>query len=159
MVVLMLGVQLAANYFAQGADDGAEGGEPPYRYGDKADYQSKDEWVGATGRIVWYGYKKSGTCDSILLIPGTQLLGTGVLAFFYFLALVYLFLGISIVADIFMSGIEKITSQKKVVTIKKDGEEYRTKKVEVWNATVANLTLMALGSSAPEILLAVMETC
>lgn len=28
----------------------------------------------------------------------------------------------------------------------------------VWNATVANLSLMALGSSAPEILLAVLET-
>ena len=32
------------------------------------------------------------------------------------------------------------------------------KKVDFWNATVANLTLMALGSSAPEILLAVLET-
>jgi len=32
------------------------------------------------------------------------------------------------------------------------------KKVLVWNATVANITLMALGSSAPEILLALMET-
>jgi Ca2+/Na+ antiporter len=31
--------------------------------------------------------------------------------------------------------------------------------VEVWNGTVANLTLMALGSSAPEILLAAVETC
>jgi solute carrier family 8 (sodium/calcium exchanger) len=30
--------------------------------------------------------------------------------------------------------------------------------VEVWNATVANLTLMALGSSAPEILLSVIGT-
>lgn len=29
----------------------------------------------------------------------------------------------------------------------------------VWNPTVANLTLMALGSSAPEILLSVIETC
>ena len=28
---------------------------------------------------------------------------------------------------------------------------------EVWNATVSNLTLMALGSSAPEILLSVIE--
>ena len=28
---------------------------------------------------------------------------------------------------------------------------------QVWNATVANLTLMALGSSAPEILLNVIE--
>ena len=32
------------------------------------------------------------------------------------------------------------------------------KKVHVWNATVANLSLMALGSSAPEILLALLET-
>ena len=31
-------------------------------------------------------------------------------------------------------------------------------KVNVWNPTVANLTLMALGSSAPEILLSVIET-
>jgi len=31
-------------------------------------------------------------------------------------------------------------------------------KVSVWNPTVANLTLMALGSSAPEILLNVIET-
>lgn len=30
--------------------------------------------------------------------------------------------------------------------------------VQVWNATIANLTLMALGSSAPEILLNVIET-
>jgi solute carrier family 8 (sodium/calcium exchanger) len=30
--------------------------------------------------------------------------------------------------------------------------------VNVWNPTVANLTLMALGSSAPEILLSVIET-
>ena len=29
---------------------------------------------------------------------------------------------------------------------------------QVWNATVANLTLMALGSSAPEIILSVIET-
>ena len=28
----------------------------------------------------------------------------------------------------------------------------------MWNSTIANLTLMALGSSAPEILLAVIET-
>lgn len=32
-----------------------------------------------------------------------------------------------------------------------------TTKVLVWNSTMANLTLMALGSSAPEILLAIIE--
>jgi len=38
-----------------------------------------------------------------------------------------------------------------------DGSEV-SKKLTIWNATVANLTLMALGSSAPEILLAIIET-
>jgi len=36
--------------------------------------------------------------------------------------------------------------------------EFIQTKVKVWNPTVANLTLMALGSSAPEILLNVIET-
>lgn len=37
-------------------------------------------------------------------------------------------------------------------------QEFVKTKVNVWNPTVANLTLMALGSSAPEILLNVIET-
>ena len=39
----------------------------------------------------------------------------------------------------------------------KDGEK-KTVKVAVWNPTIANLSLMALGSSAPEILLSCIET-
>uniref|UniRef100_A0A914QE82 Calx-beta domain-containing protein n=1 Tax=Panagrolaimus davidi TaxID=227884 RepID=A0A914QE82_9BILA len=78
-------------------------------------------------------------------------------AFVYLLALGYLFFGVSIVADRFMSAIEVITSQEKVVKLRKpNGEEY-TVLVRVWNETVSNLTLMALGSSAPEILLSVIE--
>merc|ERR1719157_493537 len=53
-----------------------------------------------------------------------------------------------------MEGIEKVTSWKKRVKDKTTG---RTVTVYVWNATVANLTLMALGSSAPEILLSLIE--
>ena len=36
--------------------------------------------------------------------------------------------------------------------------EQKTISVRIWNETVSNLTLMALGSSAPEILLSVVET-
>merc|ERR1719247_862392 len=53
-----------------------------------------------------------------------------------------------------MAGIEKITSAKRRVVDKTTGKK---KTVYVWNATVANLTLMALGSSAPEILLSLIE--
>lgn len=77
----------------------------------------------------------------------------------YFLALAYMFIGISIVADRFMSAIEVITSKEKEVIIKKPNGETQSISVRVWNETVSNLTLMALGSSAPEILLSVIEIC
>ena len=38
-----------------------------------------------------------------------------------------------------------------------DNEEAEVIEVRIWNDTVANLTLMALGSSAPEILLSIIE--
>ena len=73
----------------------------------------------------------------------------------YFVFLCYLFLGISIIADIFMEAIEVITSKTTPVTTT-DGEgKTFIVDVAVWNPTIANLTLMALGSSAPEILLSV----
>ncbi|XP_040006434.1 sodium/calcium exchanger 2a isoform X7 [Xiphias gladius] len=71
----------------------------------------------------------------------------------------YMFLGVSIIADRFMASIEVITSQEKEVTITKPNGETTITTVRVWNETVSNLTLMALGSSAPEILLSVIEVC
>uniref|UniRef100_A0A8C2YZH8 Solute carrier family 8 member 1a n=1 Tax=Cyclopterus lumpus TaxID=8103 RepID=A0A8C2YZH8_CYCLU len=77
----------------------------------------------------------------------------------YFVGLAYMFLGVSIIADRFMASIEVITSQEKQITIKKPNGEKITTTVRIWNETVSNLTLMALGSSAPEILLSVVEVC
>jgi hypothetical protein len=71
----------------------------------------------------------------------------------YFMGLMWAFLGVGIISDIFMAGIEVITSQEVSVSMP-DGTKTTAK---VWNATVANLTLMALGSSAPEIILSVIE--
>jgi len=76
----------------------------------------------------------------------------------YGLALIYLFLGISIISDKFMDSIEVITSQTVTIEVKDNNGNTYQEKVQVWNPTVANLTLMALGSSAPEILLALLET-
>jgi len=72
----------------------------------------------------------------------------------YLMGLGWTFLGVGVISDIFMVAIEKITSSKKRVMNNKTG---RMITVYVWNATVANLTLMALGSSAPEILLSLIE--
>jgi solute carrier family 8 (sodium/calcium exchanger) len=72
----------------------------------------------------------------------------------YLLGLLWCFIGVGIVSDVFMGAIEAVTSKKKRVKVK-GTNRYVT--VKVWNDTVANLTLMALGSSAPEILLSVIE--
>lgn len=86
----------------------------------------------------------------------------------YLFGLMYMFLGVNIIADIFMAAIEVITSKTKEIKIatanqnsdtgESDNEpHYQTVEVKIWNDTVSNLTLMALGSSAPEILLSVIE--
>lgn len=75
----------------------------------------------------------------------------------YFSAMIYLFIGVSIISDRFMAAIEVITSQEKEITVRKKNGETQILVVRVWNETVANLTLMALGSSAPEILLSIIE--
>ena len=56
-----------------------------------------------------------------------------------------------------MTAIEVITSKEKAIIIKKITGEEVTVLVRIWNETVSNLTLMALGSSAPEILLSIIE--
>ena len=69
----------------------------------------------------------------------------------YGLLLMWSFVGVSIIADVFMSAIEVITSAEKLVQVGV-GDAAPRVPVKVWNATVANLTLMALGSSAPSLL-------
>lgn len=62
-----------------------------------------------------------------------------------------------LVFPLFSSSVQVITSQEKEITIKRPNGETTTATVRIWNETVSNLTLMALGSSAPEILLSVIE--
>ncbi|XP_061168049.1 sodium/calcium exchanger 3-like isoform X1 [Saccostrea echinata] len=82
----------------------------------------------------------------------------GVRIFLYLIAMFWCFMGTSIVADSFMCGIEKITSKTKIIRIPNaEKKEDKMLEVKVWNDTVANLSLMAFGTSAPEILLSVIE--
>lgn len=89
------------------------------------------------------------------IIPGEQEWDKIARGFIYLLMLGWCFLGVAIVSDIFMEAIEAVTSKRRIWRLK-NGQEITTK---VWNDTVANLSLMALGSSAPEIMLNVVEIC
>lgn len=69
----------------------------------------------------------------------------------YMFALIYFFGGVGVAADAFMGAIEAMTAVTR--TVKRDDGSHV--QILVWNKTVSNLSLMALGSSAPEIMLAV----
>lgn len=74
--------------------------------------------------------------------------------FLYIVGMLWVFMGVALISNVFMAAVEKITSRKVRVLNKATGKYVPNM---VWNSTVANLTLMALGSSAPEILLSVIE--
>ena len=99
----------------------------------------------------------SDCCPGGMITPGIP--RSGGLMILWLVILLWIFLGVALGADVFMTSIEVLTSKEKSIKKKDKGTgEERTFHVRVWNSTVANLTLMAFGSSAPEILLSVIET-
>ena len=124
---------------------------------DGTNYDHRKQYIRDRGYIEIFS-NRDEVCTSWIIIPGTELLPYPILAIAYLAALIYLFLGVAIVADLFMGAIEVITSQTRKVKYEDDEGVERFVEVSVWNPTIANLTLMALGSSAPEILLSVIET-
>ncbi|BFZ12401.1 hypothetical protein BsWGS_15440 [Bradybaena similaris] len=80
-------------------------------------------------------------------------------AFFYILSLVYVFLGIAVVTERFMAAIEVIISHKKVVEVSMTDGSTITVTERIWSETVADLTLVTVGSSASVILLSIVEVC
>ena len=120
-----------------------------------------ERWDNAQGFVEeYYNEDYPRLCHSYLVtVPGTSLLNVHLLRIVELIFLFWLFLGIQIIADIFMEAIEVMTSQTRIIThLKEDGSMVNIE-VPVWNPTLANLSLMALGSSAPEIFLAILETC
>ena len=73
------------------------------------------------------------------LLGGTMGLGRVPEGIIYLLLLLWTFFGVAIVADIFMTAIEQVTSQTYTVKQIIDGTTRRFR-VKVWNDTVANLT-------------------
>lgn len=106
----------------------------------------------------------SGSCVKICDVGGKgfflptpieqQLEPAMVRGFVYLGLLLWILMGISIVSDNLMSAVQKITS-KQMRRFDKESMTHVT--VNVWNETLANLTLMAVGFRAPELLLTTAE--
>ena len=135
----LLALVLIGTTFADETEDGD----------DEGPVKNDDEGINCEDGLlipIWPGFEEMSMGDRF---------GRGLL---YIALMIYLFIGVAIASDKFMESIEMITAQEKEVSIK-DPKSGKTQVVvvKVWNETVANLTLMALGSSAPEIMLSVIE--
>ena len=73
------------------------------------------------GYVVEYVDSGDEPCESWLLIPAENLWSMGFRGFLYLFAMLYMFVGIAIISDIFVGAIEVITSQSRVV-VKYDEE-------------------------------------
>lgn len=104
-----------------------------------------------------YGYSECGDGLFLPFFPNELMWHNGTRIVLYLIAMIYCFLGVSIIADKFMVAIEVITAKEVKKKVKRQDGKITEETTLVWNETIANLSLMALGSSAPEILLAVLE--
>ncbi|CAG5121420.1 unnamed protein product [Candidula unifasciata] len=104
-----------------------------------------------------------GLCKENLLVPMWRLeLDTTdddryFRAILYVIALIYLFIGLSVITERLMTAVDVIVSKKKQIAVMiSDGTiVYVTDRL--WSETLANVTIVALGSSASEILLTIVE--
>lgn len=105
-----------------------------------------------------YPWGPEDICHGGLILPilDERLWPIKVRVVVYLCTLLFFLLGISIVADVFMTAIDKITSHTKKVYLAQElsasGSDISLRpdqpeviEVRIWNPTIANLTLMALG--------------
>ncbi|KAL6907841.1 hypothetical protein ACP4OV_002011 [Aristida adscensionis] len=97
-------------------------------------------------------------CDTYLLFYGETLLSNGVRAFLYTVALAYCFIGLSAITARFFKSMENIMKHsREVVTIDPQTNKPVVKREKVWNYTIADITLLAFGTSFPQISLATID--
>lgn len=97
-------------------------------------------------------------CESYLLFSGETYLGDGFRAFLYFLGLAYCFIGLSSITARFFRSMENVVKQsRKVVEIDPVTKAEVVRYEKVWNYAIADIALLAFGTSFPQISLATID--
>lgn len=98
------------------------------------------------------------TCDSYLIFQGETALADWLRAFLYFLGLFYCFIGLSAITARFFRSMENVVKQtRKVVEIDPQTNLEIVRYEKVWNYAIADITLLAFGTSFPQISLATID--
>ncbi|XP_031112136.1 pentatricopeptide repeat-containing protein At3g62890-like [Ipomoea triloba] len=97
-------------------------------------------------------------CEAYLLFKGETALGDGFRAFLYFMGIFYCFIGLSAITSRFFRSMENVVKHSRtVVEIDPCTKTKIVKKEKVWNYTIADITLLAFGTSFPQISLATID--
>ncbi|XP_059298042.1 magnesium/proton exchanger isoform X1 [Lycium ferocissimum] len=110
---------------------------------------------GTNGHSNIFQHKK---CDAYLLIHLETFLGEGFRTFLYFLGLAYCFIGLSAITARFFRSMENVVMHSRTVETTDPLTNTKIVKNEkVWNYTIADITLLAFGTSFPQISLATID--
>lgn len=97
-------------------------------------------------------------CESYFLFPKETSLGDGFRAFLYLLGVAYCFIGLSAITARFFRSMENVVKQtREVVYIDPITNAETIRHEKVWNYTIADITLLAFGTSFPQISLATID--
>ncbi|XP_045833344.1 magnesium/proton exchanger isoform X2 [Trifolium pratense] len=110
--------------------------------------------VGYLSSILGYAEK----CDSYLIFSGETALGNSVRIVLYFLGLAYCFIGLSAITARFFQSMENVVKHsREVVVIDPVTKAEIITHEKVWNYTIADISLLAFGTSFPQISLATID--
>ncbi|XP_019708732.1 magnesium/proton exchanger 1 isoform X1 [Elaeis guineensis] len=99
-----------------------------------------------------------GICESYLLFYGETYLSNGLRAFLYLLGLAYCFIGLSAITARFFRSMENIVKQTRcIVELDSCTNAEVIKYEKFWNYTIADISLLAFGTSFPQISLATID--
>ncbi|KAJ0980647.1 hypothetical protein J5N97_008902 [Dioscorea zingiberensis] len=99
-----------------------------------------------------------GRCEDYFLFSGEIFLSNGLRAFLYLAALAYCFIGLSSITARFFLSMENVVKQtREVVQIDPFTNKEVTKRVKIWNYAIADIALLAFGTSFPQISLATID--
>ncbi|XP_008454332.1 magnesium/proton exchanger isoform X1 [Cucumis melo] len=100
----------------------------------------------------------TGKCESYFIFSFETSLGDALRIFLYFMGLAYCFIGLSAITARFFRSMENVVKHsRKVVEIDPHTNTEIIRYEKVWNFTIADISLLAFGTSFPQISLATID--